>query len=150
MRTMLGYILVVLALSSLAIAKQPMPDHRAVVPNRPPLEATPFSRLPIGAVKPEGWLKRQLELQKAGLTGSAEKIYDALQPNSAWLGGDGENWERGPYYVKGLVALAYTLDDPQLKQLADRWIDWVLQSQRADGSFGPTSNDDWWPRMVVL
>jgi hypothetical protein len=141
--------IVVLALTSIAMA-QKSPDHRAAVKNRAPLEPTPFVRLPIGSVRPEGWLKRQLELQKAGLTGSAEKIYDALQPNSAWLGGDGENWERGPYYVKGLVALAHTLDDPELKQRTEKWIDWVLQSQRPDGSFGPTANDDWWPRMVVL
>lgn len=146
---MKAILIVVFALTSVAMAEQP-PDPRAPLMNRAPLEPTPFIRLPIGNVRPEGWLKRQLELQKSGLTGSAEKIYDALQPNSAWLGGDGENWERGPYYVRGLVALAHTLDDPELKQRTIKWIDWVLQSQRADGSFGPRSNDDWWPRMIVL
>src|SRR4249920_2507020 len=107
---------IAIALTTMSMAQQPTTDHLAPVKNREPLESTPFIRLPMGSVRPEGWLKRQLELQRAGLTGSAEKIYDALQPNSAWLGGDGENWERGPYYVKGLVALAHTLDDPELKQ----------------------------------
>ena len=132
-------------------APPPSPgDHRHPVANREPLAQTPFVRLPIGAVRGEGWLLRQLQLQKDGLTGSSEQLYDALTPDSGWLGGKGDGWEKAPYYVKGLVALGHTLDDPELKDRAQKWIDWVLQSQRPDGFFGPASNDDWWPRMVVL
>lgn len=124
--------------------------HRQLVTNQSPLAETPLVRLPIGSVKPSGWLETQLKLQAKGLTGASEQLYDALKDNSGWLGGDGESWERSPYYVKGLIALAYTLDDPVLKQRAQRWIDWTLQSQNSDGFFGPTSNNDWWPRMVAL
>ena len=126
------------------------PAHEALVPNRPPLEATPLVRLPTGSVRAEGWLLRQLELQKFGLTGASEQLYDALDANSGWLGGGGDGWEKSPYYVRGLVGLAYTLDDPELKRRAQKWVDWAIESQRDDGFFGPVSNDDWWPRMVVL
>ncbi|MCI8360274.1 MAG: hypothetical protein HFE86_02935, partial [Clostridiales bacterium] len=61
-----------------------------------------------------------------------------------------DSWEKGPYYVRGLVALAYTLDDAGLKEKAQKWIDWSLESQRENGYFGPAGNNDWWARMPML
>jgi hypothetical protein len=121
-----------------------------IVANRAPLMQTPFIALPLGSVRPLGWLLKQCQLQRDGLTGYAETLYaDDLGTNSGWLGGTGESWERGPYYFKGLVDLAYTLDDPGLKQKAQKWMDWLLENQRADGYIGPASNSDWWPRILA-
>lgn len=108
-----------------------------------------FSPLPLGSVRPRGWLLRQLRIQADGQTGLLERHWPDLGPNSAWLGGDGEGWERGPYYVDGLVPLAVLLQDGELLSRAERWIDWTLKSQSVDGRFGPDKLDDWWPMAIM-
>jgi len=116
--------------------------------NRPSdLTLTPA---PLGSVFPRGWLERELTVQKNGLTGHIEEVWPDLGASSGWLGGRGENWERGPYYLDGLIPLAYALGDAALQEKAQKWVEWMLQSQREDGFFGPADNLDWWPRIVAL
>ena len=108
--------------------------------------------LPVGKVRPEGWLRTQLELQRDGITGQAEELYDDIG-NSDWVTGARRGkqyaWERGPYYAKGLVSLAFALDDDALKAKARRWADCILASQRPDGDFGPKARN-WWANMISL
>lgn len=122
----------------------------AVVKNRSPLRPNAFYALPLTAIKPKGWLRRQLEIQAHGLTGHLDEFWPDVGPNSGWLGGTGESWERGPYFADGLVPLAYLLDDPKLISKARTWMEWTLTHQRPDGSIGPEKNKDWWPNMVML
>ena len=119
------------------------------MPNNLP---TDFSLIPaaLGTVAPAGWLRRQLVVQKNGLTGNIDALWEDLGGQSGWLGGAGENWERGPYYLDGLIPLAWALGDEALQQKAQVWIEWMLQSQNDEGFFGPADNPDWWPRMVAL
>ena len=106
--------------------------------------------LPLTSVKPRGWLLEQLRIQANGLTGHLDEFWPDVGPNSAWLGGSGEGWERGPYFVDGMLPLAYLLDDPRLKAKAQKWVDWTLTTQRPDGALGPAKNTDWWPIMIML
>ncbi len=122
----------------------------SVVKNRAPLEPNAFYLLPLGSIRPAGWLKDQLRIQANGLSGHLDETWADVGPNSGWLGGSGESWERGPYFLDGLVPLAYLLDDPRLKAKAQRYIDWTLDHQAPSGMIGPASNDDWWPRIVML
>jgi len=109
-----------------------------------------FEPLPLTAIGARGWLVDQLRLQADGFTGHLPDHWPDVGPNSGWLGGSGESWERGPYYCDGLIPLAYLLGDRGLIERAGRWVEWSLASQRPDGWFGPAGNDDWWPRMVML
>ncbi|MGP4078755.1 right-handed parallel beta-helix repeat-containing protein [Pseudalkalibacillus sp. R45] len=111
---------------------------------------TAFSSLPFGSVKPTGWLKKQLEIQANGLTGHLDEIWEDVGSESGWLGGDGESWERGPYYLDGLLPLSYLLEDDKLLKKTKTWVESILSSQKHNGQFGPGTNDDWWPRMVIL
>ncbi|MES2391114.1 MAG: beta-L-arabinofuranosidase domain-containing protein [Acidobacteriota bacterium] len=115
-----------------------------------PLPLGAMRLLPLGAVRPRGWLARQLRLQADGMGGHLDEFWPDVGSNSGWLGGTGESWERGPYFLDGLVPLAYLLDDPLLKAKAQRFVDWTLDHQRADGMIGPAANDDWWPRMAMV
>jgi hypothetical protein len=74
--------------------------------NRAPLPQSAFSSLPLGSIKPQGWLMKQLQIQAKGLTGGLPTFWPDLGPTSGWLGGKGESWERGPYYLDGMVPLA--------------------------------------------
>lgn len=119
--------------------------------------------LPLGSIKPQGWLKEMLVRQKNGATGQLDKLYPLVMgERNGWLGGDGDQWERGPYWIDGLLPLAYILDDAELKRKAQPWIEWAIKSQTAEGYFGPSkdfgpekglqrnNSKDWWPKMVML
>lgn len=136
----------VIGLSLLAEAA----EAKLPVPNRAPLAARAFDPLPLTAIKPQGWLRRQLQLQASSLSGKLDEFWPSVGPDSGWLGGAGESWERGPYYMDGLIPMAFLLDDPALIQKAHKWVAWTLDHQREDGSIGPAKNTDWWPNMVML
>ncbi len=136
--------------SSVLAAGQAPPARLPVVRNRAPLAPSAFSLLPLGAIRPRGWLQAQLRIQANGLGGHLDETWADVGPNSGWLGGSGVSWERGPYFLDGLIPLAFLLDDATLKAKAQKFIDWTLDHQASNGMIGPASNDDWWPRFVML
>jgi hypothetical protein len=118
--------------------------------NRLPLQPSAFQALPLGSIQPRGWLLDQLRIQAAGLSGHLDEFWPDLGANSGWLGGTGESWERGPYFLDGLVPLAYLTKDPRLTAKVQKWMNWTLDHQQADGHLGPVKNTDWWPNYVML
>lgn len=124
--------------------------------NRSPLQPSHFLKLPVGSIKPEGWLKKYLELQRDGLTGHLNEISAWLEKeNNAWLTNGGDHgWEEVPYWLKGYGDLAYILGDENMINEAKTWIEAAINSQRPDGSFGPINmkgdKPELWAQMIML
>ncbi|MDR3194967.1 MAG: glycoside hydrolase family 127 protein [Tannerella sp.] len=126
--------------------------------NRAPLEPSRFVKLPAGSIRPGGWVKKMLELQRDGLCGHLGEISAWLEKeNNAWLSRDGtgkHGWEEVPYWLKGYGNLAYLLNDEAMIRETKVWIEAVLNSQRADGYFGPwvekRGRPDLWGNMIML
>ena len=104
-------------------------------------------------IKPEGWLRRQLEIQAAGLSGNLDKMWPDVR-DSAWLGGDREGWERVPYWLDGFIPLAHLLDDEDLLARANRYVHAIVDRQQADGWICPCAPDqratyDLWAVLLI-
>ena len=130
--------------------------HSPYVTNKSPLKPLNFLKLPVGSIRPEGWLRQYLERQRDGLTGHLGEISAWLEKgNNAWLceGGD-HGWEEVPYWLKGYGDLAYLLDDEAMIAETQRWIEGALASRRPDGYFGPINERngkrELWAQMIML
>jgi hypothetical protein len=140
-------IIIIFLVSSCKTKDFPVNSHYPV--NRPLLKQTAYVKLPLGSIKPTGWLRHQLIAQSHGLTGHLDEFWPDLI-HSAWKGGHGETWERGPYYLDGLIPLAFLLDDERLIAKSKKWVHWIIQSSKKNGWFGPEKNSDRWPLAVGL
>lgn len=126
-----------------------------------------YEILPLGDIKPQGWLLHQLQIMSKGTTGHLDEVHAKIANDNGWLGGRGDGWEETPYWLDGAVPLAYLLDDKDLQEKVLKYINWTLDNQRASGYFGPVTKaerenrteitvenadlgEDWWPKMVML
>jgi hypothetical protein len=121
----------------------------------PELQASAFEPLPLSAIKPAGWLKEQLRIQANGLSGHVDEFWPDIK-DSAWFGGNAEGWERVPYWLDGLVPLAFITDDRALKAKARNAVEYILAHQQADGWLGPIGDSkkhkpyDVWPLFPLF
>ncbi len=133
--------------------------------NRAPLAPSPVIKLPVGAVKPAGWIRKILELQADGFHGHLTEISDFLKKEgNAWLSKEGvgqRGWEEVPYWLKGFIGAAYLLENDRMIKESHVWIEGALNSQKEDGWFGPDKGrsgvatdlkgrDDLWPNMIAI
>ena len=117
-----GWLLAVAALAradqqSVQVVREATAQDRDAlyIGNRAPLVPSGLIKLPIGAIKPKGWLRHQLELERDGMVGHLAEIspYCKFEGN-AWASPQGQGhspWEDLPYWLKGYGDLGYVLND---------------------------------------
>ena len=114
-----------------------------------------FEPLPLGSIKPLGWLRDQLQLMADGLPGHEHDFYHSVKDNP-WLGGSSEYSplnEAFPYWFNGLVPLAYGLNDPRLKTQVLGAAEYVIAHQQQDGWLGPETDvkrRNFWARYPIF
>jgi hypothetical protein len=126
----------------------------AQLPKSKPLLPPLYPRIPSCSTTPTGWLARQLQLQALGLSGSMHLFYPEVS-DSEWLGSNRSNtridFSAWPYWLNGVVPLAFQTHNATLIAAVTRGVDYILDTQSADGLYGPQINDsDPWPRPLLL
>lgn len=131
---------------------------------RSPLAAPRLIRLPLGSVGAGGWLAFALRAMCDGLTGRLSEVSPFLAEENPWLepaAAATAGWEEAPYWIRGAYDLGVLADDRRVISEAMRYIDAAIDSQQADGYFGPaflkdmrgddgTVTTDLWPHMLML
>jgi hypothetical protein len=118
------------------------------------LASPAFRPLPLAEIRPAGWLHKQLRLQADGLSGHLDQFWPDVK-DSQWFGGTAEGWERAPYWLDGVIPLAWLLDDEPLKRRIAGHVDSIVTHQRGDGWYGPYPMDavakryDMWAILLV-
>jgi hypothetical protein len=95
----------------------------------PGLADPAFRPLSLGSIRPRGWLARQLRIQAGGLSGHLDEFWPDVG-ESKWFGGDAEGWERAPYWLDGVIPLAWTLGDEELKDKVSGYVGQIIERQR--------------------
>ena len=100
-----------------------------------------MNRVLYSEIQPEGWLRRQLEIQARGLAGNLDQIWPDVR-DSAWIGGGREGWERVPYWLDGFIPLAYLLRDENMIARVRHYMDAILLRQQEDGWICPCREEE--------
>ena len=115
-----------------------------------------FRPLPLGSIKPQGWLKDQLMIQANGLSGHLPLFWADVM-NSSWIGGTADGagavHERVPYWLNGFLPLAYQLENQTLIDMAFKYVDYIINHQAEDGWLGPDDIRDgnaYWAQQPMM
>lgn len=91
-------------------------------------------------LRPQGWMRRQLEIQAEGLSGNLDKVWRDVR-DSAWIGGNVGGWERVPYWLDGFIPLAYLLENEDMIKRAKKYVDAIISRQKPSGWICPCDEE---------
>ncbi|KAK7453926.1 hypothetical protein VKT23_011439 [Stygiomarasmius scandens] len=103
-----------------------------------------FETLPLGNVRPAGWLYDQLQVQTDGVAGHMHEFYD-LVSKSDWIGGDSYYSyleEAGSYWFNAMVPNGVLVNNSVINKKTQEFLDYVLDHQDETGWLGPEVGTD--------
>ncbi|ESK92519.1 hypothetical protein Moror_4441 [Moniliophthora roreri MCA 2997] len=103
-----------------------------------------FLTLPLGTVRPAGWLYDQLQVQTDGVAGHMHEFYD-LVSNTDWVGGTSYYSyleEAGSYWFNAMVPNGILMNHTVINDKTQELLDYVLDHQDATGWLGPEVGTD--------
>ena len=162
-RSLLSVILIAI-LTSLAAAQSETRNAHYIT-NRAPLANKPYTELPLGAIRPLGWLKNQLERMASGMSGHLDELYPASRGQEKWLAGRRWRW-LGAWALLDRWSLAaghiLTIEADRQGRALGR-VDAHSSTRgrlsrpnslhaaaRAEPGLQRDKRRDWWPKMVML
>ncbi|KAI0369101.1 hypothetical protein BV20DRAFT_1081257 [Pilatotrama ljubarskyi] len=105
-----------------------------------------FLNIPLGKVKPAGWLHDQacgnLTVQTNGLAGHEHDFYNYVS-QTTWTGGSStysDLEEAGSYWFNGMVPHGVLADDANIQAQVQQFLDYVVDHQDSTGWLGPEVN----------
>lgn len=139
----------------------------------PQLSPAALTALPLGSIRPEGWLKCYLDKMTDGVCGRLYEYGDFLSPTNGWISraecsAYGQNvhfrahtgWEEQPYWFRSFVKLAALTGNERMLSVCRDWVEKMLLTRDPDGWYGPqplrsipledgTSYPDLWGHMIM-
>ncbi|KAJ4495985.1 hypothetical protein C8J55DRAFT_495449 [Lentinula edodes] len=101
-----------------------------------------YLSLPLGSIRPTGWLYDQLIVQTNGLAGHEHEFYDYVSETD-WMGGPSyysSLEEAGSYWFNAMVPNGILANNSGIIQRTQEFLDYVLAHQDSTGWMGPEVN----------
>ncbi|KAF9255853.1 hypothetical protein L218DRAFT_1008082 [Marasmius fiardii PR-910] len=98
-----------------------------------------FNTIPLGGVRPAGWLVDQLNVQMNGLAGHEHEFYNYVAQTD-WMGGPSRYStleEAGSYWFNAAVPGGVLAKNDALLARAQEFLDYVIEHQEEGGWLGP-------------
>ncbi|KAF7340226.1 hypothetical protein MVEN_01941300 [Mycena venus] len=98
-----------------------------------------FLSIPLGGIRPTGWLLDQLMVQTNGLAGHEHEFYDYVSQTD-WVGGTSyysSLEEAGSYWFNAMVPNGILANNSAINAKTSAFLSYVLSHQDSTGWFGP-------------